>query len=431
MSYIVERLFELDWRKPPALLEQQLTSQLADTESAIRCCFSKTQSEVAVIQQALPLRTPFRFHQRNLENQTHFNVAFIVPTGVGAATGGHAGDATPILQAIAKVADHVITHPNVVNASDLNEMPDNAWYVEGSMLSALLMGTIGLVPRRQNRILVLIGQHSEQRYIDAAINAVNAARATYGLNCHSIEIVPINMSTSRSPSGRASGEIENIAEVIEIIEHHRRHIDAVAITSCINIEDNVRDTYLASQGEAVNPWGGVEAMLTHALSQTCNLPVTHAPMMPSQEVEELDYGVVDARVAAEMISYTYFQCVLKGLMRAPLPTTQRGDPKSFWAEDINAVIIPKGCLGIPVYAALYQSIPVIAVTDTMYSEDHSDLVQSLPWQKNQYREVATYSEAIGVLTCLKAGITPESISRPLSTMRATKKVPAIAVTKRQ
>ena len=237
------------------------------------------------------------------------------------------------------------------------------------------------------------------------------------------------MHVSKSSSGRASGEIANVDEILKVIEHHRSHIDAVAITSRIDIEDDVRDTYLASQGEAVNPWGGVEALLTHALSQACSLPVAHAPMMLSEEVEKLDYGVVDARVAAEMISFTYFQCVLKGLQRAPLITTQSKDTETLSVADVHAIIIPKGCFGLPVYAALHQHIPVIAVADTIYAEDQTDLVRSLPWQNHQYQEVATYTEAIGVLACLKAGLTLESVSRPLDTMRVNKTMPATVVTK--
>ena len=45
--------------------------------------------------------------------------------------GGHAGDAGPVARMLAEVADTLVLHPNVVNASDLNEMPQNALYVEG------------------------------------------------------------------------------------------------------------------------------------------------------------------------------------------------------------------------------------------------------------------------------------------------------------
>lgn len=38
----------------------------------------------------------------------------IVPTGVGAAIGGYAGDALPVVRALASVVDCLISHPNVM-----------------------------------------------------------------------------------------------------------------------------------------------------------------------------------------------------------------------------------------------------------------------------------------------------------------------------
>lgn len=58
---------------------------------------------------------------------------FIVPTGIGCSIGGHAGDATPAAKLIASCCDTLLVHPNVVNASDINEMTNNMWYVEGSV----------------------------------------------------------------------------------------------------------------------------------------------------------------------------------------------------------------------------------------------------------------------------------------------------------
>ena len=44
------------------------------------------------------------------------NIIFIVPTGIGASIGGHAGDATPAARLIASTCNKLILHPNVVNA---------------------------------------------------------------------------------------------------------------------------------------------------------------------------------------------------------------------------------------------------------------------------------------------------------------------------
>jgi hypothetical protein len=54
----------------------------------------------------------------------------IVPTGIGASIGGYAGDANPACRLLAKASDLLITHPNVVNAALLTDIPDR-WLVIG------------------------------------------------------------------------------------------------------------------------------------------------------------------------------------------------------------------------------------------------------------------------------------------------------------
>ena len=62
----------------------------------------------------------FRFVRRKVENTDSFNAVLLVPTGIGAEIGGHAGDATPVAKLLAEACDTLVTHPNVVNASDFN-----------------------------------------------------------------------------------------------------------------------------------------------------------------------------------------------------------------------------------------------------------------------------------------------------------------------
>ena len=48
-----------------------------------------------------------------------YTVVLIVPTGIGAAVGGYAGDALPVAKAFSRVCDRLITHPNVMNGAQL------------------------------------------------------------------------------------------------------------------------------------------------------------------------------------------------------------------------------------------------------------------------------------------------------------------------
>ena len=99
----------------------------------------------------------------------------------------------------------------------------------------------------------------------------------------------------------------------------------------------------------VNPWGGVEAMLTHAVSILYDKPSAHAPMMESTEIANLNLGVVDPRIAAETVSATFLQCVLKGLHRSPAiisDSEEMRHPDVVTARDVSCVVIPDGCVGL-------------------------------------------------------------------------------------
>lgn len=44
----------------------------------------------------------------------------------------------PVAALAASVVDTLVTHPNLLNASDIMELPANAFYVEGSVTSRLM-----------------------------------------------------------------------------------------------------------------------------------------------------------------------------------------------------------------------------------------------------------------------------------------------------
>lgn len=358
----------------------------------------------------------FQLTKRSWENTDSFNAVFIVPTGIGAEIGGHAGDATPVARMLAQVCDTLITHPNVVNASDVNEMPDNGLYVEGSVLSRLLMGTVGLRRTRSNRVLVALDAFHDARWVDSAINAVNAARSTYGLETPGIVVLdePLRLMSEYADSGRATGEVVGLDGLLRAFDQQRGRFDAVAVASSVEVPIAWHMEYFSSSGEMVNPWGGVEALLTHAASSIYNVPTAHAPMMESDEVAAVDPGVVDPRMAAEIISITFLQCVLKGLQKSPRMVTDPQHmiaPGTITASDVSCLVIPDGCIGLPTLAALEQGIPVIAVRENR-NLMRNDLA-NLPWNEGQLNIVENYWEAAGVLAALRAGMSPDSVRRPL------------------
>jgi hypothetical protein len=359
-----------------------------------------------------------RFRRRRPERTNHFNTVLLIPTGTDCAIGGHAGDATPVARLLARSCDTLILHPNVVNASDINEQPENALYVEGSQICQLLRGTIRLRRVRSNRILVVTEPREEGRWpIDQVINTTNAARATLGINCSRVIVLrmPVTMKMSVSPSGRATGEIFGLEYLLDVLTRERSAYDAVALSTKITPSTDSKEIHLRYfRGESPNPWGGIEAALTHAISTTLDIPSAHAPTLSDLNLRTTPFGVVEPRKAAEVISTSYFFSVLKGLHRAPnIVQDETGfyEPSTLTAEDISCLVVPNGILGIPVLAALAQDITVIVVREnrTMFSND----ISRLPFKPGKLWIVDNYLEAAGLMQALAGGVHPSSARRPL------------------
>ncbi|MCG8507719.1 MAG: DUF3326 domain-containing protein, partial [Rhodospirillales bacterium] len=335
----------------------------------------------------------------------------------GAEVGGHAGDATPAAQLLASCCDGLVTNPNVVNASDVNEMPANALYVEGSVISRLLMGTVGLEPVRSNRLAVVYDTQPDAMIENLVLNTVESARATYGLDCAGIYRLdpPLELIARFSESGRAVGSGQSLGALFDLLAEKSDAFDAVAISSLIVVPEGFHEKYFRSDGHMVNPWGGIEAMLTHAVSLLFDLPSAHAPMMESREILNEDPGRVDPRMAAEAISSSFFQCVLKGLGKSPrlvVDPDGMSDSDVFTVRDVSCLVIPEGCIGLPTLAALEQGIPVIAVREG--SGIIAEELKVLPWRPNQLFIAENYWEAAGILSALRCGISPHAVRRPFS-----------------
>ncbi len=322
------------------------------------------------------------------------NVVFIVPTGIGAEIGGHSGDATPAAKLIASLCDVLFTHPNVVNASDINEMSENMLYIEGSILDRFLEGQIGLEEVYSNKILLAANSPVSSEII----NAVSAARATMGGDIEILELkVPLKM-TAFIEKGKASGEIYNLDETIQQVSQH--DFDVLVINTAIDTDEEKAKEYLLKDG-GINPWGGVEAKLSKAMAEKLNKPVIHAPVENSKTMRELN-EVVDPRKAAELVSLCYLHCCLKGAHLAPR-ISLRDD--AYWNSDIDFLITPIGVVGRPHAACLKFGIPVIAV-----EENKTSLKDKMP---DSFIIAKNYLEVAGIISAKRAGVSIESVRRPL------------------
>jgi len=283
------------------------------------------------------------------------------------------------------------------------------------------MGTIGLQKVRSNRIMLVIDDNPDAFLHEAAINSASAARAAMAIDLPLVVRMndKVLMRALYSGSGRAVGRIEYLEFLFELLKDYNSQYDAVALSSNINVPlhfhaDYFRDEY----SDMVNPWGGVEAMLTHAISLMFNIPSAHSPMAGSREILNLDVGVVDPRKSAEAISTTYLHCILKGLHKSPriINNTNLNNRQGLLTvSDISCLIIPDGCLGLPTFAALEQGIPVIAVKENK-NRMNNDL-NELPFENGKLFVVENYLEAVGIMNALKAGVAPETVRRPLANTR--------------
>lgn len=365
-----------------------------------------------------PRKSIFYFKKRNFENVEQFNAVLIIPTGIDAAIGGHSGDGAPVSRLLAASCDNLIIHPNVVNAADVNEQSENTLYVEGSTISRLLMGAVGLQKVRSNRVILIIDKHHDSFFNEAAINSASVARVALGLDCPQVIKMndKVSMRSLYSSSGRAVGRIEYLEYLCEILKEHRSEYDAVALSTLVDIPDHFHKDYFREDiVDMVNPWGGVEAMLTHAISLLFDIPSAHSPMMPSMQIHDIDVGVVDPRKSAEALTTTSLHCVLKGLHKSPRIISNpliHKHPALLTVADVSCLVIPDGCVGLPTLAALEQGIPVIGVKEN--KNRMQNRLQDLPFAPGKLFVVENYLEAVGVMNALKAGVTTESVRRPLS-----------------
>ncbi len=341
--------------------------------------------------------------------QKPYTVILIIPTGIGAAIGGYAGDALPVARIISRVCDRLITHPNVMNGASLYWNIPNAFYVEGYGLDKFAAGEWGLRPVRSNRVGLLLDQGIEPELMLRHLQVADAARATLGLNItnHVITDAPLNVELRTSPTGTSWGTIGNPDSLLRAAEKLIIQEKSQAIAVVTRFPDDMDETALQNyrQGQGVDPLAGAEAVISHLLVHTFKIPCAHAPALsPAPTATNLS-----PRAAAEELGYTFLPCVLVGLSNAPqfIINTESYRPLStdLWADQVDALIIPDTSCGSSALLSLSQSqCQIITVT-----ENKTLLQVSAPMLKISTLQVNSYLEAVGVLVAHKAGINPFSL----------------------
>ncbi len=339
----------------------------------------------------------------------------LIPTGIGCAIGGYAGDAGPAAALLASAADLVVTNPNAVNASNFIAADRRIVYTEGYTLDLFSRGETALHMPRANRIGVIIERASDAALAEV-LNVINTVRAVHGVDIADYLITdePVGTRSARHGSGAYVGRIDR-PDVLLAAGRRLLAEGATALAVTTNVQGLAADDYASHfAGAHPNPVGGAEAVVSHLLTRALGVPSAHAPMLNFKQLP-LSGWVVNARSAGEFVSTSGLACVLIGLRRAPQLAARPGCPTSasISMDDVIAVVAPATALGaVPVLSAAQRGIPVVAVRDNTTILDVTAARLGLPG----VIEVDSYLAAAGALLALRTGISIESVCRPLATL---------------
>ena len=343
-----------------------------------------------------------------------YTTVLIVPTGVGASIGGYAGDALPVARAIAQVADRLITHPNVMNGAQLYWPLSNALYVEGYGLDQFAAGNWGLQLVHRNRIGLLIDAEVEDYLRCRHLQTADAARATLGITMtdYVVTDAPVGVTLQTADSGATWGTITNPGTLLRGAEQLLQ-LGAEAIAVVVRFPDDDGSATLQNyrQGRGVDPLAGAEAVISHLLVQTFQIPCAHAPALSPLPLDP----TLSPKSAAEEIGHTFLPCVLAGLSRAPqFVANSSTQVEGIWRDQVDAVILPATAFGGSGVLNLSRTAAqIIAVEDnktTLTIRPESVGIKAL--------RVRSYLEAIGAIAAHKAGIGVEAIAPQISSLKA-------------
>ncbi|MEX1316411.1 MAG: DUF3326 domain-containing protein [Synechococcaceae cyanobacterium] len=347
----------------------------------------------------------------------------VVPTGVGCATGGYAGDALPAARLLAAASGCLITHPNVVNGAALYWSDPRIHYVEGWALDRFAAGQLALRPVRSRRVGLLLDAGMDDDLRLRQLQVADGCRATLGLDIGPVVTtdVPLAVTLELGPSGASWGALGRPDALLRAGEQ-LRDAGATAIAVVARFPDDPGSTALAAyrNGSGVDALAGAEAVISHLLSRHLLLPCAHAPALWPLPLQR----GLDPRAAGEELGTTFLPCVLVGLSRAPdllpRPSLQCASAPMvgplLHREEIGAVVAPAGALGgEAVLACVERGVPLIAVDNPSVLEVTAAAL-ALAEAGATVLPAVSYGEAAGMVLALREGIAPAALRRPLAAL---------------
>ena len=337
-------------------------------------------------------------------------VLMVIPTGIGCATGGFAGDALPSARLLAAASGCLITHPNVMNGASLYWSDSRIHYVEGYGLDRFAVGEWALRPVRRQRIGLLLDAGIEPELAQRQIQVAEGCRATLGLEIGPVLTTdqPLEVSLELGSSGVSWGRL-GCPDALLRGGERLKQAGATAIAVVARFPEDPASDELAAYraGSGVDALAGAEAVISHLLVRHLQIPCAHAPALAPLPLDPQ----LDPRAAGEELGYTFLACVLVGLSRAPdLVAPGSG---VIQADQLGAVVAPAGALGgEAVLACIERGVPLIAVANPSLLQVTAEALGIA----SSVMSASSYAEAAGFVMALREGLSPAALQRPLSPM---------------
>ena len=313
---------------------------------------------------------------------------FIVPTGVGASIGGFAGDASCQARAFAEKSK-LIVNPNVVNAGGFSGINDNMFYTEGYVLDEMFKGNVGLEPSSHNKIGVVFDRAIPDEVLNIHLNTIGAVKTVYGIDVSGYEITKEDAGVEFfvDENGISTGMVKNIETVFEASANLlKKGAEALAVV-CF-FEDPEGDNEDYANGSGVDPVGGVEGIISHAVSKEFLVPCAHSPAFADFSIST---EIVSPKAASEYITPTFLPCVLLGLNNAPKIVKKGG----IRVENIDYLVMPFNSLGsTPVFEALKRGIKIFAVKE---NQTVLDVNNENFFKSDRIIQVETYADCLNLI----------------------------------
>ncbi len=344
-----------------------------------------------------------------------YTAVLVVPTGIGAGVGGYAGDALPVARAMAAVVDTLITHPNVMNGAQLYWPLPNACYVEGYGLDQFAAGRWGLRPVHRNRIGLVLDAAIEDDLRWRHLQAADGARATLGLALtdYVVTDAPLGVQLRRADSGATWGTIQRPDSLLRAAERAiAAGAEAIAVVARFPEDTDAEVLQDYRQGQGVDPLAGAEAVISHLVVRTLQVPCAHAPALSPLPLDPS----ISPKSAAEELGYTFLPCVLAGLSRAPQFVAGHSLGQSgsdLWADQVDAIVVPASACGGSACLSLGRRTLAIAVEANTTALAVSPEALGVPAVR-----VASYLEAIGLLAAHRAGVHPQALTTQVPPIKA-------------